>query len=127
MAVCKLYNKQGDEKAVKIQESLEKRFGALPEVFQTVGRNGDFLDALLKLTGAAGKGLDPKTKELIAFAVSVTNNCGYCSDAHRATALQAGVTEEDLTAALEIVAATSAINKALAPLGLTHDIKAPQS
>ena len=127
MAVCKLYNKQGDEKAIRIQENLEKNLGFIPEVFQTLGKNGDFLDAVLKLNGAAGKGLDTKIKELIGFAVSVTNNCGYCADAHRASALKAGVTEEELTATLEVVAATSAVNKVLGPLGLTHDIKAPQA
>ena len=43
MATVKLYNKTGDAKAQKIQENLEKNFGFLPEVFQAMGRNGDFL------------------------------------------------------------------------------------
>ena len=124
MSVCKLYNKDGDQKAVKIQENVEKNFGFVPEAFQLFGNNGDFLDAMMKLSGAAGKDLDPKTKELVAFAVCVTNNCGYCADAHRAAALQAGATEEELTAVIEVIAATSAFNKTIAPQGLNHDIKA---
>ncbi len=124
MAVTKLYNKTGDKKAVKIQEGVESNMGMLPEAFQAMGRNGDFLDAILKLAGSAGKGLDPKTKELICIAVSAVNNCGYCLDAHRATALQAGITDDEITATMEIVAAMSAFNKFNASIGLNHDIKA---
>lgn len=124
MAVVKLYNKTGDDKAKKIQENLEKNFGMLPEVFQAMGRNGDFLQGILNLAEAAGKGLDTKTKELISFAVSATNNCGYCLDAHRALALKAGATDEEITATLEIVAMMSAFNKFNAAIGMNHDIKA---
>jgi AhpD family alkylhydroperoxidase len=124
MACAKLYNKDGDEKAVKIQEDLEKKFGMLPEVFQAMGRNGDFLEALLALAEAAGKGLDPKTKELISIAVSATNGCAYCLDAHRAIALQSGVTEEEITAAIEVASMMSAFNKFNDGLDLNHDIKA---
>ena len=43
MASVKLYEKNGDAKAVAIQEKLEKNFGKLPEVFKAMGRSGDFL------------------------------------------------------------------------------------
>ena len=33
MAVAKLYNKTGDEKAVKLQKGIEQTFGFVPEVF----------------------------------------------------------------------------------------------
>lgn len=124
MASVKLYNKTGDEKAVKIQNSIESQFGFLPEVFQAMGRSGDFLEAIMNLADKAGSGLDPKTKELISFAVSAANNCGYCVDAHRALALKAGATDEELTAALEIVSMMSAFNNFNASIGLNHDIKA---
>ena len=70
MSSIKLYNKTGDEKAVAIQNAVEKQFGFVPQVFQAMGRNGDFLEAVLKIAEAAGKGLDPKTKELIIIACS---------------------------------------------------------
>lgn len=124
MASVKLYNKTGDAKAVKIQENLEKQFGALPEVFQAMGRNGAFLEAILGLADKAGVGLDPKTKELICIAVSAVNGCGYCVDAHRAIALGAGVTDDEITAAIEVAAAMSAFNKFNGAIGLTHDIVA---
>ena len=78
MASVKLYNKNGDAKAKFIQENLEKKFGRVPEVFQAMGRNGDFLEAALQVSEAAGRGLDPKTKELIIIAVSAVNGCTYC-------------------------------------------------
>ena len=61
MAGVKLYNKTGDEKAVRTQEAIEKKFGFIPEVFQTMGRNGDFLQAAMHMADVAGQGLDAKT------------------------------------------------------------------
>lgn len=123
MASVKLYNKTGDDKAKQIQIALEKNFGMLPEVFQAMGRNGEFLDGILKLAEAAGKGLDAKTKELICIAVSAVNGCGYCVDAHRAIAHKAGVTDDEITAAIEVAAVMSAFNKFNGAIGLNHDIK----
>ncbi len=124
MAITKLYNQDGDEKAAKIQESLKKSFGGkLPEVFQAMGRNGDFLEAMLALSKAAGKGLEPKTKELIAIAVSAVNGCDYCVSAHSAAARGIGVTDDEITAAIEIAAQMSAFNNFNKALGLNLDLK----
>ena len=98
MASVKMYRGSGDAKAAAIQEKLAKTFGFVPEVFQAMGRNGDFLEAALKVAEVAGKGLDPKTKELIIIAVSAVNGCQYCLDAHRAAAemIEAGARLEAL-------------------------------
>jgi AhpD family alkylhydroperoxidase len=125
MASIKLYNKTGDAKAQAIQENLEKNFGKLPEVFQAMGRNGDFLEAMLNLSSACGKGLDAKTKELIIIAVSAVNGCTYCLDAHRSAALLAGVTDDEITAAIEVAASISAFNAFNKGIDLTSDLKAP--
>ena len=85
MASVKLYSKTGDSKAQEIQSGIEKKFGRIPEVFQAMGRSGDFLESALKVSEAAGSNLDPKTKELIIIAVSAANGCTYCLDAHRIT------------------------------------------
>lgn len=123
MAHVKLYNKTGDQKAVQIQEKLEKKFGMLPQVFQAMGRNGDFLASMLQLSEAAGKGLDPKTKELIAIAVSAINGCDYCVSAHSASAKALGITPEEITAAIEVAAMMSAFNSFNKGIGLDIDIK----
>ena len=124
MASVKLYNKNGDAKAKFIQENLEKKFGRVPEVFQAMGRNGDFLEAALQVSEAAGRGLDPKTKELIIIAVSAANGCQYCLDAHRAAALAIGATDEDITSAIELAASISLFNTYNKASGLNSDIKA---
>jgi AhpD family alkylhydroperoxidase len=125
MASIKLYNQTGDAKAQEIQANLQKNFGKLPEVFQAMGRNGDFLEAILKLAEASGKGLDPKTKELIIIAVSAVNGCTYCLDAHRSAALLAGVTDEEITAAIEVAASISAFNAFNKAIDLKSDLKSP--
>lgn len=123
MAHIKLYNKSGDAKAQQIQENVEKKFGFIPEVFQAMGRNGDFLGSLMQLSDVAGKGLDPKTKELICIAVSAVNGCDYCLSAHRAMAKSAGISDEEITAAVEVAAAMSAFNSFNKAIGLNVDIK----
>ena len=123
MASVKLYNKTGDAKAQQIQDNVEKKFGFVPEVFQAMGRNGDFLGSLMQLSDVAGKGLDPKTKELICIAVSAVNGCEYCLSAHRAIAKGAGATDEEITAAVEVAAAMSAFNNFNKAIGLNVDIK----
>ena len=125
MASVKLYAKNGDEKAQTIQNAIEKKFGRIPEVFQAMGRNGDFLEAVLKLAEVSGKGLDPKTKELIIIAVSAVNGCVYCLDAHRSAALQMGVSDEEITAALEVAASISLFNTFNKGIDLNSDLKTP--
>ncbi len=124
MAITKLYNKTGDEKAREIQNNIEEMFGFVPEAFQAMGRTGDFLEAITKLADSAGKGLEPKTKELISVAVSAVSGCAYCVDAHRALALKAGATEDEVTAAVEVAAMMSAFNNFNKAIDLNHDIKA---
>ncbi|MBQ6352270.1 MAG: carboxymuconolactone decarboxylase family protein [Lentisphaeria bacterium] len=124
MASVKMYQGDGDAKAAAIQEKLKSTFGFVPEVFQAMGRNGDFLEAALKVAEVAGKGLDPKTKELIIIAVSAVNGCKYCVDAHRAAALRAGVKDEEITAAIEVASAISLYNNFNKAIGLTSDLKA---
>jgi AhpD family alkylhydroperoxidase len=123
MASVKLYKKTGDKKAVEIQTGIEKNFGFVPEVFQAMGRSGAFMDSALKMADAAGKNLDPKTKELISIAVSAANGCNYCIEAHRAMALQAGVTEEEISGAIEVAAMMSMFNNFNKGIGLKCDIK----
>ena len=125
MASIKLYNKSGDAKAQAIQGGLEKNFGKLPEVFQAMGRSGDFLEAVLKVAEAAGNNLDPKTRELIIIAVSAANGCQYCLDAHRSAALLLGVTDEEISGAIEVAGSISLFNTINKAIDLKSDLKTP--
>ena len=125
MASVKVYEKSGDNKAREIQNAVEKKFGKLPEVFQAMGRNGDFLEAVLQVSEAAGNNLDPKTKELIIIAVSAVNGCTYCLDAHRSAALMQGVTDEEISGAIEVASAISLFNTFNKAIDLNSDLKTP--
>lgn len=125
MAFVKIYNKTGDAQAQKVQAEIEKQFGFLPETFQAMGRTGAFLQAVLDLTAAAGKGLDGKTKELISLAVSAAVGCEYCVNAHRALAKKQGASEDEVTATLEVAGVATLYNVMNMATGLKHDIKAP--
>lgn len=58
--------------------------------------------------------LSVKTKELIALAVALTTQCGYCIESHRKKAIAAGATEEEMA---EMVFVTMAMRAGGA---LTH-------
>ena len=89
-----------------------------------MGRSGDFLNGVLQMDRAAGSNLDEKTRQLIMVAVSAANGCGYCVDANHALALKAGLSDEDVSGALEISALMSAYNTFYKAAGLNHDINA---
>jgi len=52
--------------------------------------------------------LDPLTKELSYSAGSVTNNCGYCTNSHTASARKAGMTDAQFA---ELIAVTGMANE----------------
>lgn len=55
--------------------------------------------------------LDPLTKEMIYFAVSVTNNCGYCIASHGAAATKAGMTTEQFGELMAVVGMANETNR----------------
>lgn len=55
--------------------------------------------------------IDKKTKEMIYMAVSITNNCSYCSHSHTATAKKLGMTQEEHSEFLSIVALAAKTNQ----------------
>ena len=55
--------------------------------------------------------IDKKTKEMIYMAVSITNNCSYCTHSHTATAKKLGMTEEEHSEFLSIVALAAKTNQ----------------
>ena len=122
MAFVKLYHHDGDDRAAAVQDRIHRALGLLPEAYQAMGRSGAYLEAMLSLDQAAGANLDPKVRQLLTIAVSAANGCGYCVHAHRALALKAGATEQEVTGALEIAAMMSAYNTFNKAIGLHHDV-----
>jgi AhpD family alkylhydroperoxidase len=54
--------------------------------------------------------LDPLTKELIYLAVSMTNQCGYCTASHSASARTKGMTKEMFGELLAVVGMANETN-----------------
>jgi AhpD family alkylhydroperoxidase len=54
--------------------------------------------ALIALSAAAGKGLDPALAELVKLHTSQLNGCSYCIGLHRAAAQEADVAAEKIDA-----------------------------
>ena len=55
--------------------------------------------------------IDKKTKEMIYMAVSITNNCSYCTHSHTASARKLGMTDEEHAEFLKIVALAAKTNQ----------------
>ena len=57
-------------------------------------RAPDVLRAMVRLDEAAGRGLDPKLRELVKIRASQINHCAFCLDMHTGEALAAGESVE---------------------------------
>jgi AhpD family alkylhydroperoxidase len=55
--------------------------------------------------------LDPLLKEMIYFAVSVTNGCGYCIASHGAAARKAGMSEAMFSELMAVVGMANETNR----------------
>ena len=65
--------------------------------------------------------IDKKTKEMIYMAVSITNNCSYCTHSHTATAKKLGMTQDEHSEFLSIVALAAKTNQLVNGLQLPID------
>jgi AhpD family alkylhydroperoxidase len=65
--------------------------------------------------------LDPKVKEMIYIAVSVTNGCGYCIASHTVAARQKGVTEAELMELISVIGMANETNALVTGLGVPID------
>ena len=55
--------------------------------------------------------IDKKTKEMIYMAVSITNNCSYCTHSHTASAKKLGMNDEEHSEFLRIVSLAAKTNQ----------------
>ena len=56
----------------------------------------EFYDAMMVLSNAAAKDLDPALGELIKIRASQINHCAFCLDMHTRDARKHGITEQQL-------------------------------
>ena len=55
--------------------------------------------------------IDKKTKEMIYMAVSITNNCSYCTHSHTVSAKKLGMSDDEHAEFLKIVALAAKTNQ----------------
>jgi AhpD family alkylhydroperoxidase len=71
--------------------------------------------------------LDPKTREMIALAVSATNGCAYCINSHTAALYKLGVDEETLGELMAIVGLFNMTNALANGYQIHPDVMPPLS
>ena len=69
--------------------------------------------------------LDPKTREIIALAVSATNGCPYCINSHTAALRKLGVDQETLGEVMAIVGLFNMTNALANGYQIEPDIRPP--
>jgi AhpD family alkylhydroperoxidase len=69
--------------------------------------------------------LDPKTREVIALAVSATNGCPYCINSHTTALRKQGMDEETLGEVMAIVGLFNMTNSLANGYQVEPDVKPP--
>ncbi len=127
MANIKLIDEsEAVEPVLSIYNDIKKTFGMnfVPAMFQAMANNPAYLEASwnrYKVIMGAGK-LDRKTKEIIAVAVSATNGCEYCINAHTGVLQKMGLGDAEITELMSVVDLFSGFNKLLDGLRIESDI-----
>src|SRR5260370_9635953 len=87
-----------------------KKIDRVPNIWRALATHPEHLELCwtrLKAIMQPGKKIDLLTKEIIALAVSATNNCTYCINSHTAAVQKLGLDNEGLA---EVLAAAGLYN-----------------
>lgn len=95
-----------------------KGLATVPNFWRVLATNPDHLELVwtrlksIMHPEAAGRTspLDPRTREIIALAVSATNGCGYCVNSHTAALRKLGVDLETLGEVMAVVGLFNSTN-----------------
>ena len=99
MAVVSYLSKDdAAEKLRPIFEGMERKLGAVPNMFLAMAHSPELLEHFLSLNAALSSKtkLDPKLRELAYIKTSELNHCEYCLHHHRAFAARAGLTDRQV-------------------------------
>src|SRR5687768_8197317 len=106
-----------------------KKIDFVPAVWRALATNPAHLELCwtrLKAIMRPGR-VDLLTKEIIALAVSVTNSCRYCVNAHTAAVQKLGLDNEALGEVLAVVGLYNQMNKLADAYQVEPDILPDQS
>lgn len=127
MATVKLVEEaEATSEVQTIYSEVKQMFGVpfVPNIFKAMANHPGYLEATwarFKVIMGPGK-LDPTTKQVIALAVSATNNCEYCINAHTVTLKQMGFDDAALTELMAVVDMFNGFNKFLDGLRVESDL-----
>ena len=121
-----LLEDQATGEVAEIYKEIKAHFGMVPNFFKAQAA----LDvAWLEINWKRWKwvmgqerDLDRKTKELIATAISISNQCQYCSLAHETAALMAGSNEREVMEMKQIVELFASFNQIANSLKIPCDL-----
>lgn len=109
-----------------IYDEIKKTLGIpfVPNLFKTMAAKPDYLEATwrqFKVVMGPGE-LTRREKELVALAVSATNNCEYCIRAHTAALKGLGISEKGILELMAVVGIFNNFNKFLDGLQVKPDL-----
>ncbi|MFA5949433.1 MAG: carboxymuconolactone decarboxylase family protein [Hyphomicrobium sp.] len=82
-------------------DAVKAKLGGVPNIFRTMAVAPSVLNGYLAFSDATEKGrLSGKLRERIALATANINGCDYCASAHQALGKMAGLSPEEIGAAL---------------------------
>lgn len=129
MATIKyVQERDASDQVAKVYADIKKVFGLtfVPNLFKAMAHHPDYLEATwtrVKVIMGPGR-LDRKTKEIIAVAVSATNGCEYCVNAHTAALRRLGFGDAELTEVMAVVDLFNGFNRFLDGMLVESDLKA---
>lgn len=111
----------------KIYAEIKQTFGLpfVPNLFKVMANHPAYLEtswARVKTIMGSGK-LSREMKEVIALAVSATNNCAYCIDAHTAALKKLGFGDAEITEVMAVVDLFNGFNRLLDGLRVESDLR----
>jgi uncharacterized peroxidase-related enzyme len=95
--VSYITNQEAGDKVKAVFEGMEKKIGAVPNVFRAMAHNPEMLEAFLALNATLPKTeLNGKLRELAYIKTSELNDCDYCLHHHRALGKKAGLNDRQV-------------------------------
>ena len=116
MSIVKLVDENTDDprvRAVFADIKATKKIDRIPNIWRALAAHPEHLELCwtrLKAIMQPGRKIDLLTKEIIALAVSATNNCTYCINSHTAAVQKLGLDNEGLAEVLAVVGLFNQMN-----------------
>jgi uncharacterized peroxidase-related enzyme len=91
-------NDQATEKIKPVFEGMEKKIGAVPNIFRALAHYPEMLEGFMSLNSTLSKTrLNGKLRELAYIKTSELNGCDYCLHHHHALGKKAGLSDKQIS------------------------------